>query len=226
MASLIGQGVVGWVATRVLDAAVNDPTVRDLGVVAIWLAVIVVGGVVLARAIDGGPGRGGLGSVTADAGGHVGSGARLLTPGQKNDPWTSGLANTLAAQRDVLRQHYAELEKITGTPRPGTAARAEWNGYAFLRDQHREGVRLLNLPWKTTDSSIADLSTSLGRLSGTTEATLRAHGMDRQADSLEPLGPPRYLPNGYDTSSLLGHRLSVLRELTERIAALRDEQPI
>lgn len=139
----------------------------------------------------------------------------------ESDPHAQRLEGSLDRQLDALRrfrQGYEEVREADSQPR--------WSPYDFLRDQHREAVRLLNLPWKTTEGSIADLSTSLGRLSGVTEATLRSHGLDREADDIEPLGPPRHLPSGgYDQSSLLSHQLSVLRELTERIAALRDRQP-
>lgn len=109
---------------------------------------------------------------------------------------------------------------ITETAQP----EPEWSVYNFLRDRHRDAVRIINESRGTTDGAIADLSAALGRLSGETVATLKLKGHDAIADDLEPLGPPRHLASGgYDRTSALNHQYSVLREFTARLAEHRDK---
>jgi len=104
------EGLVGWVATKTLDASIMNPLTHDLLIGGVWLALIVMGGGwLIARELR-------LGREV-----HSPSVPAAATAARPMHLGWQGLRDELTRQRDVVREHYAELETLVG-PRPASLA--------------------------------------------------------------------------------------------------------
>ena len=105
LGGLVLQGVIGWVAATTLDKLVTDGIAKDTGIVLVWVATILVGGGWLIAREWRRPND---------------PLSRASTPPPSNDPAQSAwerLRDDLQRQRDLVREHYEELDRIIG-PRP------------------------------------------------------------------------------------------------------------